>query len=373
MNQTRTKRLPHAISAALLALASLAMPLLAGAQATAAAGIAPQTGVFYFPGWKDHELGLGHDLPWEPIKPYAERKPLLGWYKEGSAGPMAQQLTWMHQYGIGFVVFDAYWLGEEHQHPLMAQATDAYLRAKDKHGVKFALMYANHDGRPRQGLDFYALISYWLDHYLTRPEYLKVDGKPVIFIMSGQDIDVKAHLFGSSAKLLFDRAQAMARTAGLPGLYFVGGTGAADPLTLGAGRQMGYSAYFAYNYQSAPGQPQPSHSYAELDQAYRAHWRWFMAKSDLPYIIPTTSGWDSRPWGGSSDPLHDKSVSTPEQFKQHLLAAKSLMMANPTRSPGLSVICCWNEFGEGSYIEPTKGTGFSYLEAVRAVFGSKAP
>lgn len=361
-----TLRTP-ALAAALIATAMLSAPVFAQTAAS------PKTGVFYFPGWKDHELGLGHDLPWEPIKPYPERKPVLGWYDEGSDKPMAQQLAWMQLYGIGFVVFDAYWLGEEHQRPLMAQATEAYLRAKDKHGVKFALMYANHDGRPRQGKDFYALIAYWLDHYLTKPDYLKLDGKPVVFIMGGEDIDVKARQFGSNAKLLFDRAQAMAKAAGLPGLYFVGGTGAADPLTLGAGAKMGYSAYFAYNYHTAPGQTKPSHSYAELDQVYRAHWRWFMDKSDLPYVIPTTSGWDSRPWGGSADPAHDKSVSTPEQFKQHLLTAKSLMAANPSRSNGLSVICCWNEFGEGSYIEPTKGTGYSYLEAVQSVFGSKAP
>ena len=347
----------------LVAAASILTLLAAPAQA------APQTGVFYFPGWRDHELGLGHDLPWEPIKAYPERKPTLGWYHEGDDAPMAQHLAWMQQYGINFVVFDAYWLGEEHQRPLMAQAVNAYLRAKDKRGVKFAMMYANHDGRPRQGQDFYALIAYWLDHYLTRPEYVRVDGKPVVFIMGGEDIDKKARAFGSSARQLFDRAQAMARSAGLPGLYFVAGTGADDPLTHGAGSQMGYSAYFAYNYHSAPAQPRLSHSYAELDAAYRAHWRWFMAKSDLPYVIPTSSGWDNRPWGGSADPAHDQSVSTPAQFQQHLAAAKALMLANPAKAP-LSVICCWNEFGEGSYIEPTKGTGLGYLEAVQAVFGS---
>jgi hypothetical protein len=349
--------------------AALALAAALPAGNALAASTAPQTGVFYFPGWRDHELGLGHDLPWEPIKAYPERKPVLGWYHEGDETPMAQHLAWMQQYGIGFVVFDAYWLGEEHQRPLMAQATEAYLRAKDKRGVKFALMYANHDGRPRQGQDFYALIAYWLDHYLTQPDYLKLDGRPVVFIMGGEDIDVKARKFGSSAKLLFDRAQAMARAAGLPGLYFVGGTGANDPLTHSAGSQMGYSAYFAYNYHAAPGQPQHSHSYAELDQGYRAHWRWFIDHSDLPYVIPTTSGWDSRPWGGSADPAHDRSVSTPAQFKQHLAAARALMQANPKRTP-LSVICCWNEFGEGSYIEPTQGTGMSYLEAVQAVFDS---
>jgi hypothetical protein len=33
-----------------------------------------------------------------------------------------------------------------------------------------------------------------------------------------------------------------------------------------------------------------------------------------------------------------------------------------------AIFCCWNEFGEGHYIEPTRGNGFSYLDAIRDVF-----
>jgi hypothetical protein len=32
-------------------------------------------------------------------------------------------------------------------------------------------------------------------------------------------------------------------------------------------------------------------------------------------------------------------------------------------------INCWNEWTEGSYLEPDTTTGFKYLEAVRDVFG----
>ena len=32
------------------------------------------------------------------------------------------------------------------------------------------------------------------------------------------------------------------------------------------------------------------------------------------------------------------------------------------------IICCWNEYGEGSYIEPTKAFGMQYLERVKKVF-----
>jgi hypothetical protein len=34
-------------------------------------------------------------------------------------------------------------------------------------------------------------------------------------------------------------------------------------------------------------------------------------------------------------------------------------------------INCWNEWTEGSYLEPDTVQGMKYLEAVKAVFGTK--
>jgi len=88
----------------------------------------------------------------------------------------------------------------------------------------------------------------------------------------------------------------------------------------------------------------------------------------VPYIIPMTSGWDKGPWGGSTDKEHDKSISTPDTFEKHLRAAKARMDSYPSQSMKTGIICCWNEFGEGSYIEPTKKYGTQYLERVKKVF-----
>jgi len=46
--------------------------------------------------------------------------------------------------------------------------------------------------------------------------------------------------------------------------------------------------------------------------------------------------------------------------KQHLLA-------NPN-GPRILNINCWNEWTEGSYLEPDTKNGMKYLEAVQAVF-----
>jgi len=76
-----------------------------------------------------------------------------------------------------------------------------------------------------------------------------------------------------------------------------------------------------------------------------------------------------RPWGGSSYRLHDNSFGTPDEFERHLAAAKLRIDKHAAKTKGMTVICCWNEFGEGSYVEPTKKDGFKYLEKVRKVFG----
>jgi hypothetical protein len=45
-------------------------------------------------------------------------------------------------------------------------------------------------------------------------------------------------------------------------------------------------------------------------------------------------------------------------------------MAQP-RGPRILDINCWNEWTEGSYLEPDVVNGLKYLEAVRDVFGAK--
>ena len=44
------------------------------------------------------------------------------------------------------------------------------------------------------------------------------------------------------------------------------------------------------------------------------------------------------------------------------------MDAHPRKGRRTGMICCWNEFGEGSYVEPTKRDGFAYLERIRKIF-----
>jgi hypothetical protein len=331
---------------------------------------APRIGVFYFPGWKDGAIGLAYPKPWEPIKPFPEREPMLGWYDEGQISVMEQQLAWMAAASLKYVVFDYYWA----ERPIVDHAVKAYLSSKGKSRVGYALMWANHDERPKTKEEYLGMVNDLVKNHFTRPEYLKVDGKPVLMIMVVGNLEAKAKLAGSSSAEFLRALRAAAAQAGLPGVVILGGSGGgAHEVTLSA-KRWGYDGYFSYNYHTGVsgrtlGELRNSRSYRELDDDYREHWDWFMKKSDMPYVLPMTSGWDKRPWGGSADKLHDQSLSTVEEFTQHLKAAKHVLTANPDKTLGLGVICCWNEFGEGSYIEPTKAQGTQYIDAVKTVFG----
>jgi len=320
-----------------------------------------QVGVYYFPGWRDGQNGAPAQEPWQRLKAFKEREPMLGWYDDGAVEVMNRQLGWMHDYGLSYVAFDWYWGGGK---PFLEHSLRAYFKAPNRSQVPFALLWANHDKAPASAADFAAMVQYWIDNYLRRPETFKVDGRPVVFILDHQNLGDRARGFGMDVAGLIAKAQDMVKAAGLPPIFFVGG-----PFNSPKASTFGYDATSTYNYH---GIKRPSRSYAELTADYRKAWEFQAGRHGVPYIVPMTQGWDRRPWGGSKDPDHDLSGGDLDTFEAHLRSARDFMDSHVNETRRLGVICCWNEFGEGSYIEPTKVHGFGYLEKVKAVFGAKA-
>lgn len=352
----------------------LAMPASHAAESTKPATKNATVGVYYFPGWI-FAPPFATSPPWDAIRQYGGRKPLLGYYNDSMIDVATQQLRWMHSYGIDFVIYDWYWMNNGGA--MLTQAIDAYQASPARSVVNFSILWANHTDTPSSLDQFDAIVDYWIHHYFRQKTYRQVDGMPVVFIFSPEDLDRKAAAFGSSVAKLFERANKRAANAGLKGIYFVAVTQAVAAPVEHDLPASGYSAISAYNYHMglsgnySADMPQ-SHSYAELTDGYRQSWTWILTHSPLPYFVPVTSGWDKRPWGGSDDKQHDLSVSTPQEFNAHLAAAKSMLDRYPDKTHRTIVICCWNEFGEGSFIEPTEKWRFDYLQQVKDVFGAHA-
>ncbi len=99
----------------------------------------------------------------------------------------------------------------------------------------------------------------------------------------------------------------------------------------------------------------------------------------LPYFPNVSVGWDSSPRTVQSDRFVLQGYPYtpvlgdvgPVEFKKALESARAFFEKGRTRPPVLS-INSWNEWTEGSYLEPDTRHGSGYLDAIREVFGHGA-
>jgi len=349
--------------------ATVSLGLLLGSTAFAAGPY--RLGMYYYPGWSPGIKGENQADTWVAIKKFPEREPMLGWYRDDQARTLDRQIDWMADAGINFIVFDWYW---ENAKPARQTSVLAFLASAKRSRLKYGLLWANHTAEPKTLAEWDALVDFWVSNHFNRPEYVRIDNKPAIYIFSPDVLRAQATAMQVTTAQLLDRARARAVAAGLPGIYFVLGVVAARYWVLDYAVRSGFDAMSAYNLHFAmAGEDNTkgpiSENYDQLDKAYRTQWDWILKNTKIPYFPPMTSGWDKSPWGGSTPAAHDNSVSTPDTFEAHLRAAKAMMDAYPDKTKRTGMLCCWNEFGEGSYIEPTKKFGMRYLEKVQDVFG----
>ena len=173
---------------------------------------------------------------------------------------------------------------------------------------------------------------------------------------------------------VYNQMRTYVRGQGLPDPYLVLGGGYPVPFWASEYAAAGADACSAYNYHSnydpaANAMRSPTaYSFAELDSDYRENWEWNCVNQSIDYIPTISTGWDNRAWGGGSDPLH-VCIATLAEFREHLIACKSVLDRYPAKTHRMAVINAWNEYGEGGYLEPSVGYGRGMLRAVQQVFG----
>ncbi len=325
----------------------------------------------YCPLWKH-----GTHLGWKAIEPHPNRKPVLGWYNEGTPEVADWHIKMMLEHGITGVIYCWYRasINEPVKQNLGHAIHDGLLKARYLDRIKFGIMWENGCGAGAGSAEdlMTNVFPYWLENYFTHPSYLKVDGKPVLYIWVPGN--VTQHL-GGSAKVreTFDLMRQKCRERGLPGLYIVGCMGAADEASLRRMAEEGWDASSAYGAaMHYPEHPRVlgnlvTGDTSEFVEQQEAIWRGKNRIGALPDITAAMMGWDARPWNSSNLFWSD---NTAEKFRDLCLRAKAVMDAKAGDGPDRRniIFCCWNEFGEGHYIEPTRGYGFSYLDVIRDVF-----
>ncbi|MDP3474117.1 MAG: glycoside hydrolase family 99-like domain-containing protein [Algoriphagus sp.] len=257
------------------------------------------------------------------------------------------------------------------------------------------------------------ITQLWIDQYFSRADYLKSsDGRPVVYFYFPQDAEARAAFYGLTLTDLLNLSQETAKKAGLEGIKFIAvmagpmlekerqyglptlwkAKNAKRPWEGGDYQKkqllqeyvprlknMGFEGMTSYVYHNFF--EKDNRSYADMRETYRSHWKmWseqFKADSNFEYQVPVAMGWDMRPAGGTwpqasgfpSEPYKDFVHSDKSSFTAKLKEAQQVSRKYRSSNGNTVMICCWNEYLEGNYIEPTEGHGFSYLEAIREVFG----
>lgn len=304
------------------------------------------------------------------------RIPAWGYLDESDPHAMAKKIAAAADSGLSAFIFDWYWYEDK---PYLNRALDeGFLQAPNRKRLKFALMWANHDwldcmpaaqGQPLPliytGAVDVEVFSHVTDEaikYFRKPNYWRVDGRPYYSIYEVMTL-VKGLEGIAKTKAALDAFRAKAKAAGLLGIHLNAiGWGALTPEVVS---QLGFDSVTDYTWAHHLS-PEP---YPEWARKSEAQWPGLQALWRVPYFPNVSVGWDNTPrfsW------LTNVTQSTPLEFESALLQARTFVESTK-EVPRIVTINSWNEWTEGSYLEPDMTHGTGHLDAIGRVFGGKKP
>ncbi len=319
------------------------------------------------------------------------RVPLWGYFDEASPRMQEKIIKTATRYGVNTFIFDWYWY--EGKPFLERVLNDGFLGARNNQKMRFYLMWANHTANAywdRTEMDksrvywngevdrrtFDDFTSHIIRDYFTRPNYYRIDGLPVFAIYEiGTFIKGMGGIEGARAALDDFRARCVA--AGLPGVHLQAIVWGALPATISATpgdktktqdntlTTLGFNSIT--NYQWCHLEP-TNRDYLDWGQAAISRWPQYDSQFSVPYFPHVSIDWDPNPrYPMAHEAQHVVFDVTPSKFEHFLREAKAYVDAHPAQPP-LVTINAWNEWAEGSYLEPDQEHGYDFLRAVRRVF-----
>jgi Glycosyltransferase WbsX/Divergent InlB B-repeat domain len=357
-------------SALLLAIGLL---VVAGPAARSQQGQVPlvpiaRVGMNYFDGWSDtvanfHFNGL--------VRPGANgrfggREPLSGW-RDDSSAVMNAELEWAHSDAVDFFEFDWFYPLPD---PTLNTALGNYRRLSNHHGVGFSLLYVNIDPFVVPNQLWRSIVEDWAATDFTSPDYARVDGKPVVFVIDSVRFNEQ---WGGTAGVnaALETLRAAARAHGLPGVYVVGSVYIGTCVDrvgwdyfASLLRGESWDALTQNSYPAAACEQDGEQPYAEIVAAGEAAWDRYAETLGFPAIPQVQAGWDPRPWDEAIDGHLWWFARSPAQFSSFVHDAADWARAHPIPGGPLMLVNSWNELGEGQTVIPTHEDGYAYGRAL---------
>ena len=331
-------------------------------------------GAYYFPVMIDWGGG-----PRPGLRAIESMKPLLGYYDERSPEVADWHIAWARQHGISWFAVDWYWnQGEE----FLNEALDeGLMNSRFFDQTEFCIHWCNQDPASTtfRAYDYSQatledLAATLCDRYFSCKNYLKVDGKPVFMIFQPASlINDNGGSDGSKAALAV--MEKTAKSKGFKGIYFVAVNN--SPVVPDYA-SAGFDAVSPYSFLFADLLPKQTDriefEYDRIVQRYTEYFKFNQQQvhaQGLKYIPTAWAGWDDLPRHGEHRRAQSVTTAgnTPEKFRAMVQALPDYAeKENP-----LALVEAWNEWGEGTVIEPSKAYGFDYLSALLNVLSVQPP
>ena len=312
-------------------------------------------GASYHPWWENPcrgfchwgELGADYSKGTTPLG-----TPLLGLYNSNDPSVISKHIDWATGYGI-----DSFWcsyngsnVADERMAPIMANAL-----VKD---IKIALLYetAIALGGPNEDLSHvdlndastYSLLEYHFrsmaSRYFSHPSYLKIDGRPVVYIYASSQIG------GDISTPIRKLRESVRQIAGFD-MYLIG-----DEMHLYESPKMNrlkpFDAITSYSHTNSA-ETRSQREYAVWQNAARS--------ADIELIPPVSPGYDDR---NLCKLGVRKGCSYAPKSPQGLAARLETALQFVGRDRMLMIVS-WDEWAENSFVEPTVEDGFKYLQTLR--------
>jgi hypothetical protein len=326
---------------------------------------------------------------------YQPRLPLWGYEMDNDPVAVKKKIKAAIDHGVNVFIYDWYWYDGK---PFLESAlNDGFLKAKNNEKMNFYIMWANHDVPGNMwnhyryksdsliwnGLidweNYKIIVDRIIRQYFIQPNYFKINDEPVFSIFSISNLVLSFNgLEGTREALDYMREEV--KKAGFPGLHIqaIGWTWAGAPVLTtvldceGKGINeivdaLDINSVTIYNW-TASGLDENYLTWGE--NALKAGEKWD-SLLDIPYFPNVSVGWDDTPRypdKGKESVVHIN--NTPESFAAYLQKTKEYVDNHPDQIK-LITINAWNEWIEGSYLEPDMLWGYSYLEAVKKVISGK--
>ena len=365
---------------------------------------------YYFPQWHpDLRNDKWHGkawTEWELVKAAVPRyeghrqpiKPAWGYFDESDPMWSAREIDLAADHGLTAFIYDYYWYADG---AFLNGALDkGFLQAPNSHRLKFALMWANHDwhnlhpnrlndgasdknsliGGTLDSEGFVRLTTHVIHEYFSRPNYLRLAGKPYFSIY-----DIATFIKGFGGLDTAGQALESFREACQDGngthlhLNAVVSRFGADYSKREIVQRLGIDSVTAYNWcDHYPIQHGsfPQGSYEKAMLANVTAWPGIGSEYGAPYIANLTTGWDSSPRCCTTDRYENRGYpwlpvlegNTPEMFARSLEMMKDYLREAKPELP-LFTVNAWNEWTEGAYLLPDTFDGLGRLEALKRAFG----